>query len=102
MEPLLPLFDLAGLAGALPAAWQSRVLGQVGPARVKLLRMDELAYGEETHDYNEALLVVSGRMLLEVAGAAVTVEAGSMYLVEAGTGHAVLAGSHGSLVIVDL
>lgn len=98
----MPLFDVPSLAGALPAAWQSHVVGRVGPARIKLLRMDEMAYGEETHDYNEALLVMSGRMLLEVAGAAVTVEAGSMYLVEAGTAHAVLAGSHGSLVIVDL
>lgn len=98
----MPLFDLPSLAGALPAAWQSRVVGHVGPARIKLLRMDEMAYGEETHDYNEALLVMSGRMLLEVRGVPVTVDAGAMYLVEAGTAHAVLAGSYGSLVIVDV
>ncbi|HEX8615381.1 MAG TPA: cupin domain-containing protein [Telluria sp.] len=98
----MPLFDLSGLAGALPCGWQSLVLGQVGPACVKLLRMDEMAYGEETHDYNEALLVVSGRMLLKVAGSAVTVNAGSMYLVEAGTAHEVRAGSDGTLVIIDL
>ncbi|RSZ56608.1 cupin domain-containing protein [Massilia atriviolacea] len=98
----MPLFDLPSLAGALPAAWQSHVLGQVGPARLKVLRMDEMTYGEETHDYNEALLVLSGQMLLEVQGAPVTVAAGAMYLVEAGTGHAVLAGSHGTLMIVDV
>ncbi|MDQ1834783.1 cupin domain-containing protein [Massilia scottii] len=98
----MPLCDLTSLASALPRAWQSTVLGRVGPARVKLLRMDEMAYGEETHDDNEALLVISGRMMLEAAGHPVTVEAGHLYLIEAGVAHTVLAGSHGSLVIIDV
>lgn len=97
----MPLFDLKMIANELPAAWNSTILGQVGPARIKILRMDEMAYGEEVHEYNEGLLVVSGRMMLEISGETVVVDAGQMYLAEAGVPHAVLPGSYGSLVIID-
>ncbi|MBK5536811.1 cupin domain-containing protein [Pseudomonas sp. TH05] len=98
----MPLLPFDSLASQLPGTWRSQVLGQVGPARIKVLRMDPQAYIEETHDYNEGLLVTSGCLQLTVAGEPVTVEAGQMYLVEAGVPHAVLAGSHGTLVIIDL
>ncbi|GAB2828953.1 hypothetical protein GCM10027276_34850 [Comamonas piscis] len=98
----MSLFDLHAIANGLPAAWNSTVLGTVGSTNIKLLRMDQLPYGEEVHDYDEALLVVSGQMMLEVAGQALRIEAGQMYIAEAGIPHAVLAGSQGSLVIVDL
>lgn len=98
----MPLFDLAALADDLPAAWRSTILAQVGPARIKILRMDDMAYEEEIHDYNEGLLVVSGRMMLDVAGEAIVVEAGNLYVAQAGVPHAVLKGSHGSLVIIDV
>jgi quercetin dioxygenase-like cupin family protein len=98
----MSLFDLASLAADLPAPWRSTVLAQVGSARIKVLRMDAMPYAAETHDYNEGLLVVDGRMLLEVDGLAITVDAGQLYLARAGVPHAVLAGSHGTLVIVDL
>lgn len=95
-------FDLGQMAAQLPDAWRSRVLGQVGPARIKVLRMDGAAYDEETHDYNEALLVVDGVMKLTVQGEPVEVSAGGLYLVDAGIPHAVAPGSHGTLVIVDV
>lgn len=98
----MALIDFGSIAAGLPEAWRSRVVGQVDAARIKVLRMDDAPYPAETHDYNEGLLVVSGRMLLEVAGEEVVVDAGQMYLAEAGVAHAVLAGSHGVLVIVDV
>jgi len=98
----MALFDLPTIANELPAAWRSTVLGRVGSTNIKLLRMDHMPYGEEVHDYDEALLVVSGCMMLEVAGEALRIEAGQMYIAEAGVPHAVLSGSHGSLLIVDL
>ncbi|MCR4538706.1 cupin domain-containing protein [Pseudomonas sp. 18.1.10] len=97
----MPLLDFAAIAGQLPDSWKSTCLGQVGPARIKVLRMDAQAYEEETHDYNEGLLVISGRLRLSIAGQEVNVGTGQMYWVPAKTSHAVLEGSHGTLVIID-
>ncbi|PXW22902.1 cupin domain-containing protein [Paraburkholderia caballeronis] len=98
----MPLVDFKSVADSLAAAWKSSVVGQVGAAKIKVLRMDDQPYGEETHDYNEGLLVVDGKLLLQVEHEAVTVEAGQMYLAPAGVPHAVLPGSHGTLVIIDV
>ncbi|AZE76937.1 cupin domain-containing protein [Pseudomonas synxantha] len=98
----MPLLDFVAIAEQLPESWKSTCLGQVGSARIKVLRMDGLAYEEETHDYNEGLLVVSGLLRLNIADKEIRVGAGQMYLVEAGTAHAVLPGSKGSLVIIDV
>ena len=97
----MPLFDLNTIARNLPDAWSSKILGQVNSARIKILRMNEMAYANEVHDYNEGLLVLSGRMILEVSGKTIVLESGQMYMVEAGVSHAVLPGSCGSLVIID-
>jgi len=97
----MSLIDFDALACELPLAWRSTILGSVGATRIKVLRMDEQAYPEETHDYNEGLLVVSGRLMLQVDGVTITVQPGQMYLALAGTAHAVLPGSHGTLVIID-
>ena len=98
----MPLLDFAAIADQLPDSWKSTRLGQVGPARIKVLRMDEQTYEEETHDYNEGLLVISGCLRLEIDGEEVSVRPGQMYLVEAHVAHAVLEGSHGALVIIDV
>lgn len=98
----MPLLDFAVIAKQLPDSWKSTRLGQVGPARIKVLRMDEQAYEEETHDYNEGLFVVSGHLQLSIDNQEIRVNAGQMYLVQAGTAHSVLAGSHGTLVIIDV
>ncbi|MBK3429642.1 MULTISPECIES: cupin domain-containing protein [unclassified Pseudomonas] len=98
----MPLLDFVAIAAQLPDSWTSTRLGQVGPARIKVLRMDEQAYEEETHDYNEGLLVISGYLHLRIGDQAIRVDAGQMYLVEACTAHGVLIGSQGTLVIIDL
>jgi mannose-6-phosphate isomerase-like protein (cupin superfamily) len=98
----MPLLDFTAIAAQLPDTWKSTRLGQVGPAHIKVLRMDAQAYEEETHDYNEGLLVISGHLLLSIADQAIRVEAGQMYVVEAGIAHRVLAGSQGTLVIIDV
>ena len=98
----MPLLDFVAIAEQLPESWKSTRLGQVGPAHIKVLRMDAQAYEEETHAYNEGLLVISGHLLLSIADQAIRVEAGQMYVVEAGIAHRVLAGSQGTLVIIDV
>ncbi|AXG80250.1 cupin domain-containing protein [Streptomyces paludis] len=94
--------DLADTAAGLPEAWNSRVLGAVGPACVKVLRMDELPVAEERHRASEALLVLEGQLELEVNGAPFTVRAGSLFMIPPETPHAVREGSRGTLVIVEL
>ncbi|MCP3138424.1 cupin domain-containing protein [Pyxidicoccus xibeiensis] len=98
----MPLLNLLSEAAALPQAWRSRVLGHVGQANVKVLRMDALPVEEERHPYDEALLVLEGLMELTVSGTPVTVRPGELYLVEAHAPHTVRAGSQGTLLIVDL
>lgn len=99
--PAPDAIDLGTLARELPQAWRSRLLGGIGQARLKLLRMDAGAYPEEIHDQAEALLVLEGRMRLRFAGQVRTVGAGELCLVPAGVAHAVAEGSHGILLIVD-
>lgn len=98
----MPLIDFDLLAQNLATTWKSSVVGQVGPARIKVLRMDEQAYSEETHEYNEGLLVINGQLRLHINGEAIEVQPGQMYLAEAGVPHAVLPGSKGTLVIIDV
>jgi mannose-6-phosphate isomerase-like protein (cupin superfamily) len=94
--------NLLKTAAGLPAGWRSLILGEVGPACVKVLRMDALPIAEERHDTTEALLVLDGRLELTVADRPVTVNAGELQMVPAGTVHAVRPGSHGVLVIVEV
>ncbi|MEU1373171.1 cupin domain-containing protein [Streptomyces triculaminicus] len=93
--------SLFGTAAELPEAWRSRVLGEVGTACVKVLRMDALPLEEEVHGTTEVLLVLDGRLELTVDGVDTTVGPGEMYVVTAGARHAVRAGSQGTLVIVE-
>lgn len=62
------LFDLNQQAAELPEAWRSAVLGRVGAANIKVLRMDARSIADEVHDYSEGLLVISGHLRLQVAG----------------------------------
>ncbi|MFK8848134.1 cupin domain-containing protein [Streptomyces sp. Ac-502] len=93
--------DVRATAAALPEAWSSRALGEVGAARVKVLRMDEVPGEEEAHGTAEALFVLDGRLELSVGGTDVSVGPGELYLVPAGARHAVRAGSHGTLLIFE-
>ncbi|MGO4504170.1 MULTISPECIES: cupin domain-containing protein [unclassified Dyella] len=92
---------LADVAAQLPQAWSSSVLASFGNARLKLLRMDERSYPEESHDYDEALLVLDGVMVLRIHGEVLRVEAGELYVVPAGMPHSVEGGSRGTLLIID-
>jgi mannose-6-phosphate isomerase-like protein (cupin superfamily) len=93
--------DLRATATALPETWRSKVIGQAAGANVKVLRMDEVASGEEPHAYDEGLLVLDGELKLGIGGEIVTVSPGEIFIVPANTPHEVAAGSHGTLVIID-
>ncbi|SQI40842.1 Uncharacterised protein [Serratia plymuthica] len=64
----MSLFDLAALAADLPQAWRSSILGRVGSANIKVLRMDQRAIDDEVHEYHETLLVIEGQLRLAVQG----------------------------------
>ena len=93
--------NLCQLASSLPAAWKSVVVGKAAGANVKVLRMDGSEYPNEVHDFDEALLVLTGRMNLKFEHEVIAVSAGEVYIVPAGVPHAVAADSHGTLVIID-
>jgi len=92
---------LAELASQLPEAWSSRVLAQFGDARLKVLRMDDAAYPEESHDYAEGLLVIEGELRLRLDGQALRVGTGELCIVPPGVPHSVEQGSRGTLLILD-
>ncbi|WP_030411623.1 cupin domain-containing protein [Streptomyces sp. NRRL S-1448] len=94
--------NLFRTAAALPDAWSSRSLAEVGTATVKVLRMNQLPLAEEAHRTPEVLLVLDGTLELTVDDVEVTVGPGEMYGVPAGARHAVRPGSHGTLVIVEV
>jgi mannose-6-phosphate isomerase-like protein (cupin superfamily) len=93
--------DLVAVSSALSVAWRSTVIGMAAGANVKVLRMDGTEYPNETHTFDEALLVIDGVMNLHLKGETVQVSAGEVYVVPAGVPHAVAPGSHGTLVIID-
>jgi quercetin dioxygenase-like cupin family protein len=93
--------DLVALALSLPSAWHSTVVGQAAGANLKVLRMDGQAYPDESHPFDEALLVLEGHMNLRLGTEDIRVSAGEVYIVPAGIPHAVAEGSHGTLVIID-
>jgi len=97
----MPKIHLPTFAESLPHPWRSQVLGRAAGANVKVLRMDDAAYPDESHDFDEALLVVDGQMNLDLSGQRVEVQAGEVFIVPAGILHAVAPGSHGTLVIID-
>ncbi|MGS3450151.1 cupin domain-containing protein [Klebsiella electrica] len=98
----MSLFDLRTEAHALQEAWHSQVLGRVGEANLKILRMDERAVIEEVHEYDEGLLVIDGRLELSVKGKTISVTSGQLYVAKAGVPHTVEIGSFGTLFIIDL
>ena len=93
--------DLVALASSLPEAWRSQIVGRPAGANLKVLRMDGQAYPNESHPFDEALLVLDGQMNLQLGASTTHVMAGEVYIVPAGIPHAVAEGSKGTLVIID-
>lgn len=93
--------NLKTSAASLPKAWFSAVVGKAAGANLKVLRMDDTAYPNESHEFEEALLVVDGHRNLEIQGVVVEVSAGEVFIVPSGVPHAVAPGSNGTLVIID-
>lgn len=97
----MPHVNLKDIAHNLPQFWSSKIIGQSGNCNIKVLKMDEAEYPEEIHDYNEALIVLEGEMLIVENNETIRISAGEMYFAPAGVPHAVAKGSHGTLLIVD-
>ncbi|AVF37768.1 cupin domain-containing protein [Rahnella sikkimica] len=98
----MSLYDLKTKANTLNEAWHSQVLGHIGEANLKILRMDERSVSEEVHGYDEGLLVIDGRLELSVKGKKISVRTGELYVAKAGVPHTVEIGSFGTLFIIDL
>ncbi|MDX3536325.1 cupin domain-containing protein [Streptomyces sp. MB09-01] len=98
----MTLVNLFDAASRMPAAWCSEVLGEIGTASVKLLRMDGAPVVEESHGSAEILIVLDGRLELVVQGAPVAVGPGEMCRIPAGVHHEVRPGSSGTLLIVEV
>lgn len=98
----MSLYNLRTEAQSLPEVWHSRLLGRIGEANIKVLRMDERSIIEEVHEYDEGLLVIEGRLELSVGGEKISVTSGQLYVAKARVPHAVEIGSFGTLVIIDL
>ncbi|MGW3041670.1 cupin domain-containing protein [Kitasatospora sp. NPDC001159] len=98
----MSLVDVKECVARLPEAWRSVVLGRVGTAEVKVLRMDGRELEAEAHGTAEVLFVADGRLELELEGEELTVAAGELCRVPAGARHAVRAGSRGTLLIVEV
>jgi mannose-6-phosphate isomerase-like protein (cupin superfamily) len=97
----MEIINLTSTADTIVETWKSKIIGRVGTAQVKVLRMDGRAYPEEQHDYVEGLMVLEGCLKLCVQGNRIDVRSGEIYFVPVGIAHSVEPGSEGTLVIID-
>lgn len=87
----------------LPEVWRSHILGTVGNANIKVIKMGGEGIPPEVHaDFDELLLVLDGELPLVVDGLQFTLKAGEYYFVPKGAWHSVPAGSFGVLLLVDV
>lgn len=94
--------SLTALAGTLSDPWRSRLLGQVGRANIKLIKMGGEGIPNESHaGFEELLVVIEGQMTLVVNETTFLLEAGDYYLVPKEAVHRVQPGSHGTLLLID-
>ena len=97
----MSLLNLNNIADDLPFFWKSKIIGQSGNCNIKILKMDGQQYPDEVHEYNEALIVIKGKMFLLVHGQKIEVSEGEMHMAHAGVSHSVAEGSYGTLMIID-
>ncbi|WP_246856798.1 cupin domain-containing protein [Brenneria corticis] len=89
-------------ASSLPETWKSRILGVIGQANIKLIRMDKGGIPAERHDdFAEALILIEGNLQLDVEGQLIEMKSGDYYLIPRGKTHRVLPGSDGTLLLID-
>lgn len=93
---------LTQMAFELPDIWKSQVLGKIGGANIKLIKMGGEGIPVESHaGFDELLVVIEGEMDLQVGRETIRLKSGDFYLIPAGAEHRVLPGSHGTLLLVD-
>lgn len=96
------MINLEAKAATLPA-WKSAVIGQVGTANIKLIKMDGRPIVEEVHDYDEAVFVIEGLLKLEFSGGgSLDLPTGGFFMIPAGQTHSIPPGCRGTLLLVDL
>lgn len=94
--------NLVEEAVLLPDAWRSRILGTIGGANLKVIRMDVNGIPHETHsEFDEALLLIDGQVSLEIEGEVIVMHAGGSSYRPCRKKHRVLKGSYGTLFLVD-
>lgn len=94
--------SLTRMAFELPEIWTSQLLGNVGGANIKLIKMGGGGIPAESHaGFDELLVVIEGEMVLVVGHETITLKAGHFYLIPRGLVHRVLPGSQGTLLLVD-
>ncbi|MEH0884834.1 cupin domain-containing protein [Enterobacter sp. UNJFSC 003] len=95
--------SIFNVAAGLPKIWQSQILGQVGDASIKVIRMGGEGIAPEVHEhFDELLLVIEGTLPLVVDGEQFTLDVGDYYFVPRGAWHQVPPGSVGTLLLVDI
>ena len=96
------ILNLSEAAAALPDGWKGRVLADFGCVRAKLFKTDPAGLAEERHpDWEEALLMLNGELVIEIAGARHVLKAGDFCLIPRGTPHRILPGCHGCFLLLD-
>lgn len=94
--------SLAEIALKLPDVWKSQILGNVGNANIKLIKMGGQGIPDESHSgFDELLVVIEGEMPLIVDGKSLRLKAGDFFLIPKGAIHSVPAGSYGTLLLID-
>lgn len=96
------VLNLKDTALSLPAGWNGRTLADFGCVRTKLFKVDPAGLAEERHsNWDEALLMLDGELILELDGAQLALKAGDFCLIPRGVPHRILSGCHGSFVLLD-
>lgn len=94
--------SLTQMAFELTDIWKSQVLGKIGGANIKLIKMGGEGIPVESHaGFDELLVVIEGEMDLQVGRETIRLKSGDFYLIPVGAEHRVLPGSHGTLLLVD-
>ncbi|MFH1804745.1 MAG: cupin domain-containing protein [Pseudomonadota bacterium] len=94
--------NLAAVAAQLPDGWAGRILADFGCVRLKLFKADAAGLAGEVHsDWDEAILMLDGELVLELDQVPVCLKAGDFHLIPRGVRHRILPGCSGSFILLD-